>query len=115
MAFAKNEIRHAIENREFVPYFQPLVDLRSGTLEGFEILARWHHPTCGLVPPPEFIPLIEREAHAERFEVGGDGAGEGEVVEKGAFGDFHGETAEIEDGIRSETQEECREGAVVEL
>jgi len=67
MAFAKNEIRHAIENREFVPYFQPLVDLRSGTLEGFEILARWHHPTCGLVPPPEFIPLIERHGLMNEF------------------------------------------------
>jgi len=60
MAFAKQEILHGIRNGEFVPYFQPIVELRSGILEGFEILARWNHPTGGLVPPVEFIPLIEQ-------------------------------------------------------
>ena len=45
---------------EFVPYFQPLVDLRDGSIHGFEILARWIHPDHGLVPPNQFIPLVER-------------------------------------------------------
>lgn len=60
MPFAKQVIHRAIEQGEFVPYFQPLVDLRSGTIHGFEVLARWEHFTLGVVPPKKFIPAIER-------------------------------------------------------
>jgi len=60
MPFAEQEIYKAISNNEFVPYFQPIVELRTGALEGFEILARWHHPTRGLVMPLDFIPFVER-------------------------------------------------------
>jgi PAS domain S-box-containing protein len=52
-------LRSAIENSEIVPFFQPLVELRTGRLRGFEVLARWNHPTRGLVLPDEFIPLAE--------------------------------------------------------
>jgi PAS domain S-box-containing protein len=52
-------LRKAIENSEIVPYFQPLVELRTGRLRGFEVLARWQHPTRGLVLPDDFIPLAE--------------------------------------------------------
>jgi PAS domain S-box-containing protein len=54
-----NDLRRALENNEIVPYFQPLVELRTGFLRGFEALARWQHPQRGLIPPNEFIPLAE--------------------------------------------------------
>jgi PAS domain S-box-containing protein len=55
-----NDLRRALENNEIVPYFQPLVELRTGLLSGFEVLARWQHPQRGLIPPNEFIPLAEK-------------------------------------------------------
>jgi PAS domain S-box-containing protein len=54
-----NTFRKAIENSEIVPFFQPLVELRTGRLRGFEVLARWKHPHRGLVLPHDFIPLAE--------------------------------------------------------
>ena len=54
-----NDLRRGLENNEIVPYFQPLVELRTGFLRGFEALARWQHPRRGLVQPGEFIPLAE--------------------------------------------------------
>ena len=58
--FTQEELCRALEYGEFVPYFQPLVDLRSGEIHGFEILARWEHPTRGLIPPDLFISLLQR-------------------------------------------------------
>jgi PAS domain S-box-containing protein len=55
-----NDLRRALENNEIVPYFQPLVELRTGLLRGFEALARWQHPQRGLIQPNEFIPLAEK-------------------------------------------------------
>jgi PAS domain S-box-containing protein len=55
-----NTLRRAIENSEIVPFFQPLVELRTGRLRGFEVLARWKHPHRGLVLPDDFIPLAEK-------------------------------------------------------
>jgi PAS domain S-box-containing protein len=55
-----NDLRRALENNEIIPYFQPLVELRTGLLSGFEALARWQHPQRGLIPPSEFIPLAEK-------------------------------------------------------
>jgi PAS domain S-box-containing protein len=54
------EVNHALENGEFLPYFQPQVQLRSGKLTGFEVLARWNHGTRGIIPPDDFIPMAER-------------------------------------------------------
>ncbi len=54
-----NDLRRALENNEIIPYFQPLVELRTGLLRGFEALARWQHPQRGLISPNEFIPLAE--------------------------------------------------------
>ena len=59
-SFCANEVRRAIENDEFVPFFQPLVTLRTGQLAGFEVLARWHHPTAGVLSPDRFIPIAEQ-------------------------------------------------------
>jgi len=53
------DMREGIERGEFVPYFQPIVDLASGDVRGFEVLARWEHPTRGLLEPPEFLDLAE--------------------------------------------------------
>lgn len=50
----------ALRNGQFVPYFQPIVHIRTGQLEGFEILARWEHPDLGLIQPDEFIPSAEK-------------------------------------------------------
>ena len=55
----KRPLRRAIARGEFVPFYQPLVELRSGAVIGFEALARWHHPQRGLVQPDQFIGLIE--------------------------------------------------------
>ena len=61
MLFRDINLDAALESGQFVPYFQPLVGLRSGSLEGFEVLARWNHPRAGLVMPNEFIGRAERE------------------------------------------------------
>jgi diguanylate cyclase (GGDEF)-like protein len=53
------DLRNAIAKDEVVPYFQPIIELESGQLHGFEVLARWPHPTRGMVMPAEFIPLAE--------------------------------------------------------
>jgi diguanylate cyclase (GGDEF)-like protein/PAS domain S-box-containing protein len=55
----ETDLRHAIERREIVPHYQPIVDLDSGAVVGFEALARWRHPTRGLLPPDLFIPVAE--------------------------------------------------------
>jgi diguanylate cyclase (GGDEF)-like protein len=54
------DLRRALEESEFVPYFQPKVDLRSGRVAGAEALLRWHHPTQDDVSPDVFIPLAEQ-------------------------------------------------------
>jgi EAL domain len=69
MPFAEQRVHQALDLGEFVPYFQPLVDLRVGSIHGFEILARWIHPDHGLVPPNKFIPLVERYGLINRLSV----------------------------------------------
>jgi EAL domain-containing protein (putative c-di-GMP-specific phosphodiesterase class I) len=54
-----DEIRSGIDRRQFEPFFQPKVDIRSGALIGVEALMRWRHPERGLVPPAAFIPVME--------------------------------------------------------
>jgi diguanylate cyclase (GGDEF)-like protein len=55
-----NDLRRAIVEREFCVHYQPILDLGSGKAAGFEALVRWNHPSRGLVPPLEFIPIAER-------------------------------------------------------
>ncbi len=51
----------ALIETQLVPFFQPLVTLRTGQLAGFEVLARWQHPLDGVLLPNTFIPLAERD------------------------------------------------------
>ncbi|MFO1318079.1 MAG: EAL domain-containing response regulator [Burkholderiales bacterium] len=53
------ELAQALRQGEIVPHYQPVVDLKSGRVTGLEALARWRHPTRGLVLPKDFIPLAE--------------------------------------------------------
>jgi diguanylate cyclase (GGDEF)-like protein len=56
------QVRPALERGEFILHYQPKVDLRSGRTTGVEALLRWQHPERGLLPPSEFISLIEQTA-----------------------------------------------------
>lgn len=53
-------LRQAIARGEIVPFYQPVVNGREGTLRGVEVLARWKHPVAGFIPPDSFIPLAEK-------------------------------------------------------
>ncbi|BDT58967.1 hypothetical protein MasN3_24610 [Massilia varians] len=50
---------NAVREGEFQLYYQPIVDTRNRTIEGFETLMRWKHPSLGMVPPSRFIPIVE--------------------------------------------------------
>jgi len=61
-------MRQALANGEFVLYYQPKINMRTGELIGAEALIRWQHPEEGLIPPLEFLPIIEN--HPLAVEVG---------------------------------------------
>jgi predicted signal transduction protein with EAL and GGDEF domain len=52
-------IRFGLEHGQFVPHFEPQVDLSNGEIVGFEVLARWIHPLSGVIGPDVFIPVAE--------------------------------------------------------
>lgn len=54
----ETDLRHALNRQEIELYYQPLVDLKTGYLVGFEALVRWNHPQ-GMIPPTRFIPVAE--------------------------------------------------------
>ena len=56
------QVRHALDNEEFVLHYQPKIDLRTGRALTAEALLRWQHPTRGLLMPGTFMPLIEQTA-----------------------------------------------------
>jgi len=58
----ETELRRALQRHEFVPYYQPIVDLHQQTVQGVEVLCRWQHPQRGLLTPYHFIPIAE-ETH----------------------------------------------------
>ncbi|MGB7087660.1 MAG: bifunctional diguanylate cyclase/phosphodiesterase, partial [Phormidesmis sp.] len=53
------ELRNAIDRKEFLLYYQPIINLKTGMLAGFEALVRWQHPQRGIVSPGAFIPAAE--------------------------------------------------------
>lgn len=58
-AVVEAEIRAGIPRGEFIPFFQPIVDLPTGQTVGWEMLMRWEHPTRGILPPAVFIEIAE--------------------------------------------------------
>ncbi|WP_432472657.1 putative bifunctional diguanylate cyclase/phosphodiesterase [Amphritea sp. HPY] len=61
-------IREALIAKEFVLYYQPKVNMRTGEITGAEALIRWQHPERGLIPPADFLPLIEN--HPLAIDIG---------------------------------------------
>jgi diguanylate cyclase (GGDEF)-like protein len=55
----ESDLRKALPANEFELYYQPVVDLASNEISGFEALIRWHHPSKGMIAPNTFIPLTE--------------------------------------------------------
>jgi diguanylate cyclase (GGDEF)-like protein/PAS domain S-box-containing protein len=55
----REDLRHALDRREFVLDYQPKVNLASGAITGVEALIRWRHPSRGVLAPPEFIQIAE--------------------------------------------------------
>jgi diguanylate cyclase (GGDEF)-like protein len=60
---------NAIENHEFIGYYQPLIDLETGCITGVEVLVRWQHPILGLLFPDEFIPLLEKSGQIVQLDI----------------------------------------------
>jgi diguanylate cyclase (GGDEF)-like protein/PAS domain S-box-containing protein len=63
---AIGRVQEALDNREFVLYYQPKVDMRRGLVLGLEALLRWDHPQHGLIAPMQFLPLIENTGLSSR-------------------------------------------------
>ena len=56
----EHDLHNALERQEFCLYYQPKVNLKTGTISGCEALLRWQHPELGMVSPGQFIPLAEQ-------------------------------------------------------
>lgn len=55
----ETSLRRALDRNQFILHYQPKISVRSGRITGLETLIRWQHPERGLVPPNEFIPMLE--------------------------------------------------------
>jgi diguanylate cyclase (GGDEF)-like protein len=64
----EGDLRRALLRQEFVPHYQPILDLADGHLVGFEALMRWHHPVRGLAAPGEFIGIAEETGSLEHMD-----------------------------------------------
>ncbi|MFC3106569.1 EAL domain-containing protein [Undibacterium arcticum] len=59
--WTRSELVSALNGNQFVPFFQPKIDLDTGVPTCVEILARWNHPDLGMLPPSQFVELMEQE------------------------------------------------------
>jgi EAL domain-containing protein (putative c-di-GMP-specific phosphodiesterase class I) len=64
LAPSSHELRHALVRGEIAAWYQPTMRLSDGVVDGFEALARWHHPRLGLLPASAFVPLAEHHGLA---------------------------------------------------
>lgn len=55
----ENDLKTALAKNQFTLYYQPIVFSKTGIIKGFEALIRWEHPTRGMIPPSDFIPVAE--------------------------------------------------------
>lgn len=55
-----SEVKQAIKNKEFVLYYQPIIDIEKNTIFGAEALMRWNHPSQGIISPQRFLPVLEQ-------------------------------------------------------
>jgi len=62
------ELQRAVEEEEFVVHYQPVMDLRTGSITGVEALVRWNHPQRGLLPPSEFLDEAEVSGHVVHID-----------------------------------------------
>jgi PAS domain S-box-containing protein len=67
MFFDEAELYRAFDEDEFVPFFQPMVELRTGQMAGFELLARWIHRQSETILPDVFIPAVEKSGLINRL------------------------------------------------
>lgn len=65
--WTQEDMTTAVHRNEFIPFFQPKIDLATGTLSCVEMLARWDHPEFGILPPSQFIELIESTGLIDTF------------------------------------------------
>ena len=64
----ENDLRRGITRREFVPYYQPIVEMATGATIGYEALMRWQHPERGLLLPAEFLNIAEDTGASEAID-----------------------------------------------
>ena len=58
----KNDLYGALEQNQLTLHYQPIVEMTGDRIVAFEALMRWHHPVLGLIPPDQFIPLLEQSS-----------------------------------------------------
>ncbi len=64
----ESDLRHALTRNEFVPFYQPIVELETGLVVGYEALLRWHHPERGLLAPDDFLLIAEESGCVEAID-----------------------------------------------
>ena len=63
-----SELDNALQKGEFQPYYQPVVDAKTGEILSAEALIRWKHPEKGMISPGQFIPIFEKEGHITKID-----------------------------------------------
>ncbi len=63
----REELEEALDEGQIRAHFQPQISTDTGAISGFEALARWYHPASGLIPPADFLPMLEDAGLSERL------------------------------------------------